>query len=321
MKQYKIIDFAPQLPMVSIAILAYNHELFIAEAIEGALMQETSFPYKIVIAEDCSTDKTREIVLKYQKKYPEKITLILQNKNVGSKQNNIDILSNLDGKYIATCEGDDYWTDPLKLQKQVDFLEQNHHYIAASHHRYINENGNLTKEESNKNIFTQCLVFRNVLKPSDYDYLSTVFNADSFLKLILEIKGQIEFMDFYGAVYRYNALGAYSSLSKLEKYKRGLDSLNKMKIYLNKFEKNAKNEMLLKDITNSVNGIIVFNCFFDEELSSKTKVLYFLKNYTNNNFLRTSKDFFKILISYSPNFFQSLVKIIIPLPKNSSGFN
>lgn len=112
-------------PLVSARIITYNHEPYIARAIEGVLMQETDFPIELVIGEDCSTDRTRDIVFEYQKKYPEIIRVVTSEHNVGSYQNGLRTTNACRGKYIAYCEGDDYWTDPLKLQKQVDFLEAN----------------------------------------------------------------------------------------------------------------------------------------------------------------------------------------------------
>jgi glycosyltransferase involved in cell wall biosynthesis len=131
MNTFKIIDQCDFTPDISIAMLAYNHEKFIVEAIESVLMQNTSYTYKVIIAEDCSTDRTREILLEYQRKYPDKFKLILQNENVGASINNTNLLTNLEGKYIAALEGDDYWTDPNKLQKQVDFLENNQEYVLC----------------------------------------------------------------------------------------------------------------------------------------------------------------------------------------------
>lgn len=128
MSTYQIIDSSSDVPDVSIAMLAYNHEKYIGEAIESVLMQKTNYKYKIVIAEDGSKDATRAILLDFQKKFPDRIRLILQVRNVGAQANNIDLLSNLEGKYVAALEGDDYWIDPLKLQKQIDYLEKNPDY-------------------------------------------------------------------------------------------------------------------------------------------------------------------------------------------------
>ncbi len=110
-------------PKVSVFMITYNHEKYISEAIEGILMQRTNFDYDIVIGEDCSTDNTRNIILDYQKKYPGKFKLLLHDTNIGANANQKAVLNNCSGKYIAFCEGDDYWTDPLKLQKQIDLME------------------------------------------------------------------------------------------------------------------------------------------------------------------------------------------------------
>lgn len=114
--------------MVSVCMITYNHENFVSQAIESVLMQRTNFVFELVIGDDCSTDRTREIVNEYYKKYPKIIKLRLPEKNLGMQLNFIENLNACNGKYIALCEGDDYWTDPYKLQKQVDFLEANPEY-------------------------------------------------------------------------------------------------------------------------------------------------------------------------------------------------
>jgi glycosyltransferase involved in cell wall biosynthesis len=116
----------PSEPLVSVCILAYNHENFITEAVEGALMQKTDYDCEIIIAEDRSTDRTRRIVQDFQEKYPGKIRLLLAKRNLYSINRHLPVLGTLSaarGKYIALCEGDDYWTDELKLQKQTDYME------------------------------------------------------------------------------------------------------------------------------------------------------------------------------------------------------
>ncbi|MBN2466214.1 glycosyltransferase [candidate division WOR-3 bacterium] len=110
-------------PLVSVHMLTYNHEPYIAQAIEGVLMQETDFPFELVIGEDCSTDRTREIVLAFQKKHPETVRVITSERNVGPSANELRTDKACRGKYLAYCEGDDYWHHPLKLQKQTDYLE------------------------------------------------------------------------------------------------------------------------------------------------------------------------------------------------------
>jgi glycosyltransferase involved in cell wall biosynthesis len=118
---------------LSVLMTAYNHEKYIAQAIDSILMQKVNFEYEIVIGEDCSTDSTRDIVTSFQKRYPDKIRLVLSLKNVGENKNIAQTLRACQGQYIAMLDGDDYWTSPHKLQKQVDFLD-NHPECAICFH-------------------------------------------------------------------------------------------------------------------------------------------------------------------------------------------
>lgn len=119
-----------QQPLVSVGMMTYNHGKYIRKALESVLMQEVNFKYEIVIADDYSTDNTRAIIRWYQKKYPDIIKPIFQKKNVGMRLNSDTLRHNCIGKYRATLEGDDYWITTDKLQKQVDFLENNPDFIA-----------------------------------------------------------------------------------------------------------------------------------------------------------------------------------------------
>ncbi len=120
---------APKNPVVSICVQTYQHVNYIRECLDGILMQETTFPFEILLGEDNSTDGTREICMEYAMKFPDKIRLFLHHRenNIkinGSPTGRFNFFYNFHkarGKHIALCEGDDYWTDPLKLQKQVDF--------------------------------------------------------------------------------------------------------------------------------------------------------------------------------------------------------
>ena len=108
---------------VSVCMITYNHEPFIIRAIDSVLMQKTKFEYEIVVGDDCSTDKTQRILEGYKNKYPDIIRLILNGKNIGSALNYQNTFLSCAGYYVALLEGDDYWIDPLKLQKQVDEFE------------------------------------------------------------------------------------------------------------------------------------------------------------------------------------------------------
>lgn len=112
-------------PLVSVCIFTYNHQSFIEQCIESVLMQNTNFPIEIIIGEDYSTDTTRLICSKYQKQYSNKIILLDRGKNIGMSNNIFDTVKKARGKYVALLDGDDYWINPLKLQKQYDYMEQN----------------------------------------------------------------------------------------------------------------------------------------------------------------------------------------------------
>lgn len=133
--------------LVSVCLITYNHEKYIGNAIESVLMQKTNFKFQLVIADDCSTDANIEILLSYKQKYPDIIDLILQDTNVGPARNWVDLLSYPESKYIAYFEADDYWTDPYKLQKQIDFLELNEDYGLVYTKSAIEVNGEITTRE------------------------------------------------------------------------------------------------------------------------------------------------------------------------------
>lgn len=134
-------------PLVSACIFTYNHEGFIKQCIEGALKQEVNFSYEIVIGENNSTDDTASICEAYAKKYPKLIRLFKNKENLGMSKNWLLTMNRCKGKYIALCDGDDFWTDAEKLQKQVDFLEQHDDFILVTGGYYENNiiNGNTNK--------------------------------------------------------------------------------------------------------------------------------------------------------------------------------
>jgi glycosyltransferase involved in cell wall biosynthesis len=118
---------------LSVCIFAYNLEKFIGQAIESVLSQITDFDYEIVIGEDCSKDSTREIVLGYQHKYPDKIRVLCNKQNLGIMENYSHSINQCKGEFIALLDGDDYWLSNRKLQKQVDYLTANPAYSLCFH--------------------------------------------------------------------------------------------------------------------------------------------------------------------------------------------
>lgn len=127
---------------VSVIVLTYNHENYICQALDSILMQDVDFRYEILIGDDSSTDATPKILLEYQLKYPEIIKLTLRKENVGPTRNAYDLFLQAKGKYLATCEGDDFWLDPNKLKRQVSFLENHREYVGCSHpSKIVDEQG------------------------------------------------------------------------------------------------------------------------------------------------------------------------------------
>jgi glycosyltransferase involved in cell wall biosynthesis len=118
-------------PVVSVCLITYNHAQYIREAIDSVLEQNTTFPRELIIADDCSTDGTRDVLKEYRDRYPDRIRLILQEHNVGPAANWIGLMNAATGAYASYLEGDDYWTDASKLQKQVSFLEAHPDYVLC----------------------------------------------------------------------------------------------------------------------------------------------------------------------------------------------
>ena len=214
--------------LVSVSMITYNHEKFIAEAIESVVSQKTTFPFELVIGEDLSTDSTRAICIEMQKKYPDIIRLRLNDPNQGMMLNWINNIESGKGKYVALCDGDDYWTDPYKLQKQVDFMEANPDYAMCSHKvhtlmcGHLDENIEmerdvLTTEDiimKDWGLLTASIFFRKEAHKTP-DWYYTVKNGDFALQLIVSLSGKIKFLPEYMAVYRQHLGGMSSTLKPL----------------------------------------------------------------------------------------------------------
>lgn len=164
--------------LVSIIVPTYNHEKYIRQALDSILMQEVTFPYEILIGDDSSTDSTPSILKCYHAKYPDIIRLTLHHINIGATQNAYQLLTSAKGKYLATLEGDDFWTDPCKLQKQIDFLEQHLEYIGCTHNfTLVNEEGQPLR--------TQCLSWvkqKECFTINDFDGITMPGQPSTFVR-------------------------------------------------------------------------------------------------------------------------------------------
>lgn len=134
-------------PLVSVLVLTYNHEQYVRQALESILMQDVNFEYEILVGDDCSTDGTVEILKEYARNYSS-IKLFLNPTNLGATKNACNLLESARGYYLATCEGDDFWTDSEKLRLQVGFLENNHQFIGCTHHFQLVDENNLIINEN-----------------------------------------------------------------------------------------------------------------------------------------------------------------------------
>ncbi len=222
--------------LVSICCLAYNHEDFIKETLNGFLMQKTNFPFEIVIHDDASTDKTATIIKEYVEKYPSVFNPLFQTKNqksiYKSGMNPRFNFPRAKGKYIAICEGDDYWTDPYKLQKQVDFLEKNPDFNICFtrtellknnqlqlHKIPEKENGIYTFDDlllHENFIATASVIFRNNFNKIP-DWFSTLPHGDMAVYLIVGRDTKIKCLQDTTAVYRIHESGVWQQQNKNQK--------------------------------------------------------------------------------------------------------
>jgi glycosyltransferase involved in cell wall biosynthesis len=174
-------------PLVSVTVTAYQHVNYIKECLDGILMQKTNFEFEIIIGEDESTDGTRDLCIEYAVKYPEKVRLFLRDRKLSQYYENNKLICRFNGrwnrkscrgKYIAWCDGDDYWTDPLKLQKQVDFLDVNEEYglVYTEFDRYYQTSRKTEKDcfhnylEIYPNTFEDFLINTRFLAPVTWVY-------------------------------------------------------------------------------------------------------------------------------------------------------
>ncbi|MBO5525711.1 MAG: glycosyltransferase [Clostridia bacterium] len=219
-------------PLVSIQCIAFNHENYISQCLDGMLSQETTFPFEIIVHDDASTDNTATIIRQYALRYPKIIRPIYEVSNQYSKGDGSlsKILSeNIKGTYIACCEADDYWCDDQKLQKQFDFLESNKDYYAVGHmtktidssgneiHAFIDSSpGDYTIKDNNKwQLFAHfsSYFYRNtsefISRLNSEEYIKTKCPGDRKDPILFFHFGKLYVLPFVGSIYRYQS-NAYS---------------------------------------------------------------------------------------------------------------
>jgi len=220
----EILNQTKNEPLVSIICATFNHELYIRNCLEGIFMQKTNFLFEIILHDDASTDNTTEITREFESKYPGFIKPIYQNVNQYSQGNFINLYPLAKGKYIALCEGDDYWTDPYKLQKQVDFMEQHSNYSMTFHNAIVNNLFDNTQTVFNKRLNKSTFGVKDIVLKSWFTPTASFLfrnenftlpiwqnvNGDMIVLYVCATKGNIYYMDELMCVYNY---GSPSSIS------------------------------------------------------------------------------------------------------------
>ena len=232
-------------PLVSVCVQTYQHVNFIKDCIDGILMQKTDFPFEILLGEDDSTDGTREVCINYAEKYPDKIRLFLHHRGNNIKINGMPTgrfnfmynLLNARGKYIALCEGDDYWTDSYKLQKQVDFLDNKSDFSLCFHDmrivddncKYIRSSKSFEKESltiddliegfiKGRIVHTASCVYRNrINKFPRWFYKGAA--GDYLLFILIGQHGKFGYLNETMGVYREHSAGIWSGKSDIYRIK------------------------------------------------------------------------------------------------------
>jgi glycosyltransferase involved in cell wall biosynthesis len=221
---------------LSVMMITYNHERFIAQAITSVLAQRVNFDYEIVVGEDCSTDGTREILMDFHRRFPDRIVPLLRDQNIGAMRNVEATLASCRGRYLAVLEGDDYWTCEDKLQRQVDFLDAHlDHAICCHRAQVLDETAKGWKGVQPRNpagsySITSSVVYRwgsiSVL-PS---WFSEMKLGDWPLHVLVARSGKIKLFDEVMAVYRVHSAGMWTSqpqISQLREITRMLPALDK----------------------------------------------------------------------------------------------
>ena len=215
--------------MVSISCTTFNHEGYVAQALDGFLRQKTDFEFEILVHDDASTDGTVSIIKEYEYKYPSLIKPIYQSENQYSKGVKIWPLNEAraQGKYVALCEGDDYWTDPTKLQRQVDFMEAHPSYTLCVHSamkvrpdrspvgemRAAASDQTLTIDDilkTRKEFATASMLFPSRFSTQLPDYFYAAPVSDRPLALFLASQGEVHYIDRPMSAYRINAVNSWT---------------------------------------------------------------------------------------------------------------
>jgi glycosyltransferase involved in cell wall biosynthesis len=235
---------------VSVAMVTYNHEAFITQAIESVLMQQTDFDFELVIGEDCSTDGTRAIVHAYGEGHPDRIRPLLSERNQGAHANFVASLNACRGSYIALLEGDDYWTSPEKLQRQVEFLDSHSHYSICFHNATeyyedrIRESWNYCPQGLKETLTLKDLLLGNFMPTSSVMFRKGLFEdfpdwyfhlrfGDWPLHVFNAQHGNIRYLNRVMGVHRNHPGGIWSARDRIQNIEEVISFYRYIGAYLN----------------------------------------------------------------------------------------
>jgi glycosyltransferase involved in cell wall biosynthesis len=265
-------------------MITYAHENYIEQAINAVLMQECDFEVELIITNDCSPDNTDGVIKKIIKNHPRSswIKYIKHDKNIGMMTNFVFTFNEARGKYIAICEGDDYWTDPNKLQKQIDFLENNSEYNLVGHHATDSNSKLIGKHEKDSFSFediyyrtliipTASLVFRNNIVFEDW--ITKVYGGDKAIIFLNAKKGKLKILPFLGSFYRLHS-GGIEQLYK-DDLRKSIRNINEHIVYYNLTKHLPKSTVLRKKIIKNHVDIILY-CIYTFRFSYLIKAPYSL---------------------------------------------
>lgn len=294
-------------PLVSICCITYNHQDYIQDAIEGFLKQEVDFPIEIIIHDDASTDNTAGIIRKYEREYPDLLRPIYQSENQYSKGNTPItakfILPKVRGKYVALCEGDDYWTDPKKIERQVNFLENNSGYVGCfTNFSVVNSSGNVIKRKGlspNKRRDldislilefqtpkTLTTIFRSEVLPKRYPIeYSKVVNGDTFLFSMVARHNPFKYLDFVSGVYRSHEDGIWGEVKTISRKEKQLQSF----FYMSRFFDEKKEQIAIKNRINRKRKQLFALYVNNMKLLKAFRMLLKIKELENESYIRTIK--------------------------------
>ncbi|MFW6015998.1 MAG: glycosyltransferase family 2 protein [bacterium] len=302
--------------MVSIVCSTYNHENYIAEAIDSFLMQKTNFKFEILIHDDASTDRTTDIIKEYERKYPELVKPIYQTENQYSKGIKVGKFNRerAKGKYVAICEGDDYWTDPYKLQKQVEYMNAHPECCMCVHAAYkVDANNQKLKKYVRPNIGNKIYTVEEIIKgggglfatnsiiyPRKICIDKVPFYKDAPVGdyptvIYLALQGSVYYIDEFMSVYRKGVRGSWSvrineNTKKRVEHKKLIEKmLNKIDQYTNYNYTDVIQDMIIK---NQFEVKLIQKQFKDlktgkykkiyDSLSNKEKIKINIKQYFPN---------------------------------------